>query len=615
MDQYLSHDQPSPHYQLQGAQTSARTVVGPYADPFAVEPEFQATPLAQPRVLWVVLGLAALVLLGGLVFYNLTSWPVTWFDEGSHLHVPKTLVTDGVYADKSSDGYRYFGPTLGVGPTVMLPIALAFGVSDIGLFQARMVMAIYLVLALIAFYALARQLAGVRFAIIAVALLVSMRGATTLEYGRQVLGEVPALFFMAAGLALWFGGKGRDSWLRLMGAGLLLGLSIVTKSQNLLVIAPALLIGWVANLIWYRAVPQRFFLVTGFVTALVVALWQGYMALYLGPATWQENLALLQAASAGAAFVFSQELMLRSLGELFNLRIFLGMLPLFLGYGVLLGLPRSRGGVMWGVIVLMVAANLIWYVFASVGWIRYAFPGLALTTLFAARLFDDIFGAVRWEWREIWGDMWQGATPAFPVNLALVAGPVLALLIAAPLALTVRDIATPPANSADAMAAWMDKNVPTDAVVETWEPEMGFLTNHNYHYPPSGLLDKSVGYIWRDGPPPAEEYRFVQDERPPYVLVGAFSRWVEMYDAALAEAGYEVVHSEGNYALYEPVAAASAPAEGLAPVGAPAPVAAPAAAPAAAPIATLEPAPTATSAPAAVKTPAASANPKPQLPK
>src|SRR5690242_15788505 len=79
-----------------------------------------------------------------LVFYNLPRYPLTWFDEGSHLHVPKSVLTRGVYADYSSDGFRYFGPTVGVGPTVLLPIAAAFWAFGIGLLQARIVMALYL---------------------------------------------------------------------------------------------------------------------------------------------------------------------------------------------------------------------------------------------------------------------------------------------------------------------------------------------------------------------------------------------------------------------------------------------------------------------------------------
>src|SRR6476659_9341044 len=94
-------------------------------------------------VRWVIRGLIAAAFVF-LAFYHLRDYPTPWFDEGSHLHVPKSLVLFGVYSDYSSDGFRAFGPTLGVGPTVMLPVAAAFKLFGIGLLQARMVIALYL---------------------------------------------------------------------------------------------------------------------------------------------------------------------------------------------------------------------------------------------------------------------------------------------------------------------------------------------------------------------------------------------------------------------------------------------------------------------------------------
>ena len=139
-----------------------------------------------------------------LAVYNLSNYPVTWFDEGSHLHVPKTLLHFGVYADYSSEGFRYYGPTVGVGPTVMLPIAAVFKLFGIGLLQARLVMILYLLATIYVFYRLAWVLGNQRLAWVATALLVASRGVSLLEYGRQVLGEVPGLFFVVAGFALWF---------------------------------------------------------------------------------------------------------------------------------------------------------------------------------------------------------------------------------------------------------------------------------------------------------------------------------------------------------------------------------------------------------------------------
>ena len=200
-----------------------------------------------------------------LALYNLTDYPLTWFDEGSHLHVPKTLVRFGVYADYSSEGFRYYGPTLGVGPTVMLPIAGAFWFFGIGLLQARLVMALYLLAALYAIYRLGHVLGGSRLAWVAVVLLATSRGASVLMWGRQVLGEVPGLFFLAAGLWLWFARWERAGWQRLVLVGLLLGLAIVTKYQYLLFLAPTLAFAWLANLVYYRTAPQRVFILPGLV--------------------------------------------------------------------------------------------------------------------------------------------------------------------------------------------------------------------------------------------------------------------------------------------------------------------------------------------------------------
>ena len=321
---------------------------------------------------WAFIALVVAVILF-LALYNLTSYPLTWFDEGSHLHVPKTLARFGVYADYSSEGFRHYGPTLGVGPTVMLPIAAAFRLFGIGLLQARLVMVLYLLAALYAFYCLARVLGARRFALVATILLVTSRSVGILLYGRQVLGEVPALFFLVAGLGLWFAAWERAGWGRLAMVGLLLGLAVVTKYQYLLFIAPTLLLVWLANLVYYRSAPQRVFILPGIITAVCFAFWQIYLIVELGPATAGENLATLREASAGAALSLSPRLMRESLGVLVSIPTYLGSLVMALIYGFFLALPRRREGHQWGTLWLMVALNLGWSFVASIGWWRYAF--------------------------------------------------------------------------------------------------------------------------------------------------------------------------------------------------------------------------------------------------
>jgi 4-amino-4-deoxy-L-arabinose transferase-like glycosyltransferase len=487
----------------------------------------------------------AIVLLVALASWRLADYPLTWYDEGSHLHVPKTLVLRGVYADYSSEGFRYYGPTIGVGPTVLLPIAAVFEVTGTGLFQARAVVVLYLLAAVAVFWRLAGRLGGRRFAWVATALLVSSPGVGLFEYGRQVLGEVPGLFFLAAGLLVWFDAWERPRWWRLAGAGLLLGLAVVTKTQFFIVIAPTLALAWLANLAYYRSAPQRAFLVPGIVVGAVFAAWQAFVVVGLGPGAAAENLALYRAATASAATVFSPALIRRGLSELLSAKVYLGWLLPALAYGVFLARPRGREGHRWCVLLTLVSVNLAWYVVASVSWIRYAFPALAVASLLVARLFADLTGGYHVGWRA--GGAGAGARQAAGLRAALLA--VLVVLIGGPLGATAGRIVAPPFNAPLAMAQYLDQHVPTTALVETWEPELGFLTGHRYHFPPQSFLYKAVRHVWVGGPAPAESYHFVAEAWPDYIVVGPFADWVGMYAAAGLETRYTAVARVGGYRL------------------------------------------------------------------
>jgi 4-amino-4-deoxy-L-arabinose transferase-like glycosyltransferase len=486
-----------------------------------------------------------------MVLINLTDYPLTWFDEGSHLHVPKTLVRFGVYADYSSEGFRYYGPTIGVGPTVMLPIAGTFKVFGIGLMQARLVVALYLLAALFVFYRLARHWGGPGFAWLAIALLISSRSAGVLLYGRQVLGEIPGLFFLVTGLWIWFAAWERARWPRLVVVGLMLGLAMITKYQYLLFIAPSLLLAWLTNLIYYRTAPQRAFILPGLVAGASFAVWQGYLVMNLGPATAGENLAALREATAGAAMSFSPALMQQSLNVLISLSTYFGGLLPILVYGFFLALPRRREAQQWGIVLTLIVANLGWYVVASIGWWRYAFLGLALASLFVARFFYDLTDGLHVGLRGIPAavKLEGAALRNAALRLAMVGW--LLVMILLPLAQTVREIAFPAFNAPEAMAEYLNKHVPLDALVETWEPEMGFLTDHNYHFPPARLLAGAVSQAFLQGAPVAQDYDFVQRNRPDYVLVGNFARGTSLYPGEQLEALYQLETRIGGYELHK----------------------------------------------------------------
>jgi hypothetical protein len=124
------------------------------------------------------------------------------------------------------------------------------------------------------------------------------------------------------------------------------------------------------------------------------------------------------------------------------------------------------------------------------------------------------------------------------------------MLVSGSFALNLREVVRPSINGPAAMASYLDQNVPLTTLIETFEPEMGFLTDHRYHYPPQGYLYKAVRYKWLGGPLPGEDYEFVSREKPEYVLIGEFATWVNFYPMSFLEEHYSLVVAIGPYRLY-----------------------------------------------------------------
>jgi hypothetical protein len=124
-------------------------------------------------------------------------------------------------------------------------------------------------------------------------------------------------------------------------------------------------------------------------------------------------------------------------------------------------------------------------------------------------------------------------------------------IIMIPLAKNVVEIAFPGPNNAKYMADYLNENIPTSAVIETWDPEMGFLTDHNYHYPQNALLAVAVDQVYYGGELVQERYDFLQTEKPEYILLGEFSKWTVIYSEEYVQQNYELVQTFGDYDLYQ----------------------------------------------------------------
>jgi hypothetical protein len=213
-------------------------------------------------------------------------------------------------------------------------------------------------------------------------------------------------------------------------------------------------------------------------------------------------------------------------------------------YGLVLARQRSLDGVRQAFLLTFALIGLAWYAFGSIGWPRYAFPALAVTTIFVAKLLRDLLYALQTEGQPRTAD--RALRPARALAVLLV----LAFAIGYPLQNQVRAIVRPADRSPQLTAAYLDANVPQSDVVETWEPELGVLTDHRYHYPPTGWLDRAVRNQWLSSAAPATGYDPLAYAQPSYLVVGRFGKYTGIYAEALARLGTRPVASFGDYDIY-----------------------------------------------------------------
>jgi hypothetical protein len=194
---------------------------------------------------------------------------------------------------------------------------------------------------------------------------------------------------------------------------------------------------------------------------------------------------------------------------------------------------------------VLALVNFSWYVLLTVGWDRYAFLGLAMASLLVARL----LGAATDDFRlrlPAPGSATRNAWLLFAARVALLAWVSLGLVASG--ARLAAAIAVPPPADGREMADYIDANVPTEEVVETWEPEMGFLSDHSFHFPPSRLMADAIAYAYLDGPPAYHSYPIAE---PRFFLAGEYSIITRAYDFDAMMPHYRLLKEAGAFRLYE----------------------------------------------------------------
>lgn len=520
---------------------------------------------------WEQFFLVMLVLISPiLVFYNLELNPRPWHDEGSYLTLAKTLSEDGIYAVRNSDGYQTFGPVQSIGPTVILPVALVYKYFGAGLLQGRIVSAAYALITLWVFFFAGYFLFGKRVALLAFVIMLGSPAASYLINGRQVLGEAPAIGFFLAGWLTWAHGVNNGKkWLFFL-AGIFLGLAMITKSQYVILGMATLGLLVILDFVYYRQRMYMWLIVIGAIAVGCVVGWNIWQINYFGINVFQEN-----AQKMGVLAKSTVGLNLHSIIDAvrFLLGIGSGHYYFFWGWPALLyvgflSIKRDRQGLILSFLTVFTVLWILYFSFWIIPWYRYFFPAAVLTALFVAKLFFDLFDGLKTLGPDLLEEMRQlnlkssiTMSPRLLISMGTLAGLMtMTFGLVYQLQKVVRsDVfdtygadeilnSSPPQFYApQEVANFLNQNVEKGKIVETWERELGILTDQNYHYPDQVNLAQVHLRLYRGG---NNEYGLDEDyfmqAHPDYLVIGWYSRLNNIYSPDAVNTFGEKIASFGS---------------------------------------------------------------------
>lgn len=458
-------------------------------------------------------------------------WPVTWFDEGVFLSGAKNIALYGRYATLSGGEFSQFDPILtGAGPPLLVPVAFLFRLFGVGLVQGRIVSVFYALAAIALSYALSLRVMRARAAIIATALMIWAPWGDFASTGRFAMGEMASLAFILAGVYLWWRSVDGQSIGWSLGCGVAFGLALLVKPQNGLILFALALVG-ALDWIYYRRLGWRRWTIPLLLVLVCYGGWQAYQAAVLGSSEWFARLQMGDTASRALATLYRPSLILANFNNLAQTGYLLWAVPALVYFGSEV-LYLRREGVRELLLFSLVSIWLLWYVLASVGWVRYAFVPIALSSLLLARLFGDATDDFRFGLGALTKSGGTAGLPSAIVRFSLGLLPL--MVIGYGMLVDLDGIVREGSSSAQEMAAYLNSHVEGNALVETWQWEISLLSQRTFHHPPFDVLETAVRQIQLGIPPQGEAYS-PEPFEPDYVVDGPFSKWTGLYSEYLRQ--------------------------------------------------------------------------------
>jgi len=473
-----------------------------------------------------------------LLLAGLATYPAFWFDEGYKATAARTLAEYGRFASRSASGVVAYDPGISGGVADIGSMAISFSLFGVSVWAARLPSMCFGLLAIAALFGLVRAIHGPRVAAVTCLTVLAappLDGVSVVLLGRQALAEVPALALLLSGLYVEHRARGGAAGALL--AGLLWGLGMLSRQQWALTMGPALVV-WAGSRVDWRAPDwpsqARRAARPVLLMAATVAAWKAFEYFDVPADLRAENVAMaLEASRTNLVTGLWGRGLDGTAWALVGLMVTAG--------GLAVGWLRARRAALTAdqrrlhaCLATGTIVHAAWFALFSVGWPRYALPGVVLSIVALAIMAADVAA------RRVPRVAHRRIAPWLAVCVGLGA----VAIAQAPGPRTGRP------DRAAQMAAAVTALVPREALIESWEWEIAALIGpERVHTPHQRFLFEAIRMRSHEGRPIVLRYDMLQ-RNPAFLIRGPFEALARVYDDERLAACFRAVLTIEPYTLF-----------------------------------------------------------------
>ncbi len=493
-----------------------------------------------------------------LLIYRLNDWPNVWWDEGWTLSAVRNWILHG-HLGNYLDG-QPVPPGIPMRFPVAILVALSMKVFGIGVWQGRLPGVLVTALMLSLYVYISSKMYGRRVGMAALLMVICLSPFTfqPIISGRQVMAEMPMMFYLLAGYSLvWLALTRSPYWS--IGATVLFGLAIHAKLQ----VPPFWLVS--IGLAILTAVIQRNQRATRVLASVAAGSILAAIVVYLiqdsvMPGSFSDP-ALLRLLLNTSVISLAWSIRWRAIyiTVLFALPEVLAYIwasrPILRSIRSRLSpaeeedLQTSNSQILRSAIWGLGASWLIWYVIFSSYWVRYIFP-----PYFLGLIFVSAFVGEHTHGYDLKLVIKRTSALLFKRDFSRTNFQALGFILALAIALGIA-IGTYPAQMTPtkwqpfAAAKYLQEHIPAGAKVETYESELFFLDPQiNFHFPPDLVSMQLYRRADID-----HNYPITYDPlaaHPDYLVVGPYAQTYGVYSDPLIQQWFELDETIGGYQIY-----------------------------------------------------------------